>query len=338
MDYAPEALHKEWKEGRFRPVYFFVGDPSRVAEALDRLKSDFKAADFDFSCWNADLDEKVDELIADALTPPLMGPRRLVLVENPKIPARARAALKDYLENPLATTTLVLVSEDRKPDPKDALARAAAAKGAVCLCAPLKEADAQKRLLAEARMSGKTLAPEAAAALVAEAGTDWPVLKQELEKAVLFAGASTTVEQRHVLECLGYQKALDPFAFPRFIRKRDLVKSLRHFRGMLRAGKKEEQAYSALNMITGAVLKQYRGKWMFRSGRGAEDIFRALRLNSWYDRDFTSELKALSDERLRQDLELCLRTETALKSRAWLDCAVEVEQLVGALCRVSDRA
>lgn len=334
MNYqSPETHHKEWKEGRFKPVYLFVGNPTLVADAVARLKSEFKASDFDFSSWNANIDESVSAIISDALTSPVMGPRRLVLIETPKIPVHARTVIKEYLENPLGTTTLVLISDDYKPDSKDSLVKAAQAKGAVCHCQPMKEGEAQNKLIDEAHRSGKILARDAASRLVGEAGTDWPILQQELNKAMLYAGESKSVELRHILDCLGYQKDADPFLLPRLVRRRDLVKTLRHLLVLLNQGKKDEQAFKALNQITSSILKQLRGKKMVRAGRSEEEIMRALRLNQYYDQGFKKELESLSDETLRRDLELCLRVDSALKSQAWLAPPIEVSQLVGALCR-----
>jgi hypothetical protein len=77
---------------------------------------------------------------------------------------------------------------------------------------------------------------------------------------------------------------------------------------------------------------------MLRERRPSEEIFRALRLNAYYDKDFLARVAKINEERLLQDVGLCLKTEAALKSQTWLDARAEIEQLTAALCAGQDLA
>lgn len=329
MEVRLEQLAKEWKAGQFRPAYCFFGEPAAAAGALKSLKAALGCDDFNLSVFSGDFDAAA--AVADALTPPAFSPRRLILVENAKLPATARQLFAEYLAAPLESTTIAFISEDKKPDPKDALARAVGACGAVCVIGPLSEDEAQRRLQQEAQKAGKTLDADAAAALVSEAGTDWTVLRQELEKALLFC-AGKTVSRADALACLGYQKALDPFALPRLIQGRGLKESLGYLRTLFETGKADDQAFKALSQITGAVTKQYKAKRLIKAKTPPDAIFKTLRLHSYWDRDYLAQVGRRSEESLRRDLEACLETEVSLKSKAWLDPRMEVEHLVIALC------
>ena len=168
---------------------------------------------------------------------------------------------------------------------------------------------------------------------MAEAGVDWRVLKQELEKAVLFVGAAKEIGLKHILACLGYHKASDPFAMTRLAQSRRLKEALAHLRRLFQEGKPSDQAFRALAQINAAVQKQCRARRLLASGLGPPEVFEALRLNARFDSDFLTWLRPLSEARLRQDLKRCLRTETDLKSKSWLDPKMEIEHLVVDLCR-----
>jgi DNA polymerase-3 subunit delta len=326
-------LVKEWQSGKFRPVYYFVGeDASARAEAAAALKAALKADGFNCAHFSGDAGGQVASIITEALTLPVFAERRLVVVESAKLPAEARAALAGYLQSPSPSTSLVLCSEERKLDWRDALVKAAAAAGAVCLFKPLREEEAVARLQAEARRSGKAVCAEAAEALVAEAGTDWAILKQELEKAALFAAQAQEIGPEHVAACLGYQKTADPFALPRLVQTRQLQAALAHLQRLFQEGKPDDQAFRALNQISSAVHKQLRAKRMLKAGRAEAEVFSALRLHSYWDRDYLSFLKRLSETRLRRDLGACLEAEVSLKSRSWLSAPQEIERLVVDLC------
>ncbi|HAM35318.1 MAG TPA: DNA polymerase III subunit delta [Elusimicrobia bacterium] len=333
MDHRYADLLKEWKAGRFRPVYYFIGeDASARAEAAAELKSMLNPDSFNLADFPGQSDVQPEIVVSEALTLPVFADRRLVVVRSPRIAADAKTALARYLQEPCPSTTLVLFSDERKVDPRDVLVKAASAVGAVCLFRPLKEGDAVARLQAEAQKSGQRICGEAAEALVAEAGTDWAVLRQELEKASIFAAGAVEIGREHVAACLGYHKSADPFALPRLIQARQLKASLAHLQRISSEGKPDEQAFKALGQMLSAVHKQFRAKRMLKAGQNEAQIFAALRLNSYWDRDYLAILRKLSEARLKRDLKLCLATEAALKSRSWLCAAHEVERLVVDLC------
>jgi DNA polymerase III delta subunit len=226
----------------------------------------------------------------------------------------------------------VLQSEERKADAKDAMTSAAAAAGAVVVFAPLKDDEAARKLSAEAVKGGRKLAPGAAERLVAEAGTDWGVLSQELEKVLLYSkGAEVSVDD--VLHCLGYQKAADPFALARLIQDRKLRESLSHLRRMMRDGKADDVAFRSLNQISSTVAKQLRARRMLTAGVPREQASRTLRLHPYWDRDYLDRVAKMAESRLARDLRRCVAAESDLKSKAWLDPRIEIERLIVDVCR-----
>ncbi len=329
-DISPTELSAEWTKGRFRPVYYLVGEASARAEAVREIKKRLNPGDFDFSDFFEFSDQTAQTVVSDALTPPLVSERRLVVVTAPRIPAAAKKILADYLKDPLKSTTLVLGSDDRKPDPKDPLVSAARGAGAVAVFHPLRDYEAQKRLIAEAQKAGKTLAREAAEAVIEEAGTDWGILSQELRNILTFAGKREDVSLEMALQCLGFSKAADPFALGRLIQNRDLSGSLRQLKKTFDSGKSSDQAFRALGQIRSAVFKQLHAKRLLKAGQSPDRITSSLRV---WDREFIPRLGRMSQARLARDLGRCLRTETDLKSKAWLDPKLELEGLIVDLCR-----
>ncbi|MDE2490069.1 MAG: DNA polymerase III subunit delta [Elusimicrobia bacterium] len=331
MELRPEDASREWRAGKFRPVYYLFGEESAAkADAVLELKALFKADDFNLFEFAGDPAVEVGAIVSEALTLPVFADKRLVIARNPRIPAEARAALADYLKSPSPTTTLVLVSEDRRPDRKDALAAAAASAGAVVLFAPLTQDEAVARLIADARKAGKVLAPEAAEALAAEAGTDWGILSGELEKLVLFAGKEPGIGPEAVLQCLGHRKSADPWAFERLIQERDRAACLRQLGELFADSKPEEAAFRVLAQARGGYLKQLKAKRMLKAGLAPRDIETRLRI--FYDRGFFARAQRVTEDRLRRDLRRCLEVETDLKSKTWLDPKLELERLVVELC------
>ena len=336
MELKPNDLAAEWKAGKFRPVYYLFGEESASkSDAVLKLKELFKPDDFNLREFTGDPGSEYSAIVSEAMTLPVFAEKRLVIVRSPKIPAEARAALAEYLRAPSATTTLVLLSEDRRPDKKDALAAAATAAGAVCVFSPLTEDEAIERLVAEAKKAGKNLDPAAAAALVDEAGTDWGILSGEIEKAVLFAGEDPSIGMEAVSASMGLRKATDPWAFERLVSARDLKACLSYLRDAFSDAKPDEVVFRSLAQARAAYLKQLKAKRMLKAGLAQRDIETKLRI--FYDRDFFQRAARVTEPRLRRDLRRLLEVETDLKSKSWLDAKVELENVVVELCTPSSR-
>lgn len=336
MELRPDALAAEWKAGKFRPVYYLFGEESASkADAVLKLKALFKPDDFNLREFSGDPNTEYSAIVSEAMTLPVFADKRLVIVRNPKIPAEARAAFSEYLRAPSTTTTLVLLSEDRRPDRKDSLANAAAAAGAVCVFSPLTEDEAVERLLAEAKKAGKTLDPAAAAALAEQAGTDWGILAGELEKAMIFAGKDSSIGMEAVSASMGFRKATDPWAFERLVSARDLKTCLSYLREAFADAKPDEVVFRSLSQARAAYLKQLKAKRMLKAGTSPREIEMKLRI--FYDQDFFDRAKRVSEERLRRDLRRLLEVETDLKSKSWLDAKIEFESVVVELCTPTAR-
>jgi DNA polymerase-3 subunit delta len=331
MELRPPELLKEWAAGKFRPVYYFFGEESAAkADAVLKLKELFKADDFNLCEFVGEPVSEAPAAVAEALTLPVFSDKRLVIMRSPKLPAEARAIFAEYLKSPSPTTTLVLLSEDRRPDKKDALANAAAAAGAACIFSPLTEEEATGRLIGEAKKAGKILAPDAADALVGEAGTDWGILAGELEKLLLYVGAGTEIDAAAALACLGYRKSADPWALEKLAQGRDLKACLVYLREAFADAKPEEVVFRSLAQVRGGFLKQLKAKRLLKAGVPQREIETKLRI--FYDNSFFARAARVTEERLRRDLRRCLEVETDLKSKAWLDSKLELERLVVELC------
>jgi len=332
MELRPAELLKRWKAGQFAPVYYFLGEEaSAKADALAKLKDAFKADDFNFREFTV---EPVQDVVSEAMTLPVFSDRRLIILKNSKLGAEAKSELAAYLKDPLKSTTLVLFCDDKKPDLKDPLVKPADALGGLCLFSPLDESEAQMRLIAEAKRLGKTLSVDAASVLVGEAGTDWGILTQEIEKLALFVDKAPAIGADDVMACLGYRKAANPWTISDMVERRDAKGSLAQYRALLKDGKADEQARATLYKIRDVVSRQLRARRMQRAGLPVEQIGRSIRIfNSWAAGKFIERLGKLTEPRLRRDLKRCLETETALNSKSWLDPRLEVERLLIELCR-----
>ncbi|HBL17742.1 MAG TPA: DNA polymerase III subunit delta [Elusimicrobia bacterium] len=287
-----------------------------------------KPDDFNLSEYSGNEGEAAD-LVATCQTPPMFADRRLVIVRDAKFAAESRRLIADYLRDPLLSTTLCLVSSEKKPDAKDALAAAVRALDGIALFKALRQGEAVAKLCEAARQAGFELPTEAAEFMVEEAGCEWGILRAELSKLRLFLKDRKKITLSDAAACLGYHQQASPFELPRKLEKRDAAGSLALLRRMLEEG---EDPFKLLYDVSRAVNRQLRAKRLLKSGQPPDRIFQLLRLNAYYDREYLATVGRIRETSLIRALRSCVETEVALKSKTWLEPAIELEQLVLRVC------
>ena len=323
---TPEQFAQEAKSGKLKPVYFLFGeDAAARGAAVKALKASVAPDPFNLNELDA---ESAEEAVSAANTPPVFSDRRLVLVRGSRMPAEARRALAEYLADPLPSTTLVLQSDDKKPDAKDAVANAAAKHGGVVVFAPLGEDEAAARLTQEAKRAGVTLAADAAEAVVEEAGTHWGILRSELDKLLLFAKDRKTISREDALACLGYRQSANPFDLPRLVMERKRVQALEVLGRLFEEGLSEFQLLSSISREINRALKARR---LRAAGVAEYQLAGQLRMPPFAASKLLQQAQALGEARLIRSLKACVETEAALKSKSWLDPQIELERLVARL-------
>ena len=328
---TPKSLAQEWKKGTYRAAYYFFGEDSGSKQAaVQTLRKMLGADEFNSNDFSGDSEDQLQEIISVASTPPMFSARRLVVVRNVRFSASGQKRLADYLRSPLDSTTLILISEERKPAAKDAVASGVEAIGGVVLFKPLTENEASARLKDEAKRAGIALDSDAAQLLIDEAGCEWGILRAELAKILLFTKEKKKAEVSDVMACLGYRHQTNPFDLPRSLERRDTEKTLSLLKSLLHEG---NSPYALLYRITQTLQKQLKGKRLAKSGAPQERIFRELRLQPYYDRDYLTVLSKIGEPGLIGALRNCLETEITLKTQSWVEPAIELEGLVLKVCR-----
>lgn len=327
---STEAALREWAKGQFRPVYLMLGeDTAAKSAAMAALKAALRVDDFNLSEFTGNSESQAAEIVSACLTPPMFSERRLVLSRDLRLGASGRRVLAAYLKEPLASTTLALLSSERKADFKDPVASAASALGGLMVFGPLAPEEAASRLRSQAKALGFELSEEGAQTMVQESGTEWGILGGELEKLRLFLRGRKEAQVAEVQACLGYRRDTGPFEFQNCIERRDAVKSIALLRRMM-----EEDAghFTILPKIVNILNRQLKAKRMLKAGLPQDQIGRELRLHPSFLPHFLREVGKLGEARLAACLRACLEVEVSLKSKSWLDPGIELERLTLRIC------
>lgn len=193
-------------------------------------------------------------ILEAARTSPFASPMRLVVVRGPVVPTgEALDWLARYAESPTPSTCLVVeVTES----PTGTLRTALHGVAQEIPCQPLKGGAAvawvRQRM---ARTAGKTIAPEAAQALVARIGPDLAALAQTAEQLAVSIGPRPQVTVQDVVALVGWSVEERVFTVVDAAIREDRAAAIRVTRRLL-----DEDGVSPEELL-GALGKHVRRLW-----------------------------------------------------------------------------
>ena len=323
----PADLLKHAASRNLAPVYLLVGDDARAMEkVVDALEATIDPADRPFAVDRFYAGEAASTPLAIAAAArvfPMLGDRRLVIVMRaerllkPKRAAKTAeidlveeedddegaadmAPLEEYLERPVASTTLVFVATDI--DRGRRFTKRVMANAVVAPFAGLegrddferREArrDAAAGIRQEIEKQGRTIDDAALKLLVDRAGTDISKLRGDVERLLLFTEGAASVSRADVEEIASLDTTVeDEWAVVNAIAGGDVSRALREVARRLDRG-------DSVHMLVGQL------RW-------------------WV----SSKLVNAAPSRVRPAIEALMRTDLALKSSGG-DERVLIERLV----------
>ncbi len=208
---TPAELARELAGGHVRPAYLLAGAEALLRDeafaAIRKAALGADGGDFDFERLAGE--RTSPGLLHDSVRAlPLLAKRRLVVLREPEARKGGKGealaeALGGVVADVATSDSCVLVVIAEEIDRRSRWVKAFAEPAALVVCDPPKNArEALGFVRDEARAQGVAL-ESAAAELLAEAiGPNLLALRQELTKAVLFAGDGVKVTRAHVQETI----------------------------------------------------------------------------------------------------------------------------------------
>lgn len=328
----PDQLWQELEAGALRPVYLFFGPEEwlkdRAVAEIEKLALAGAMPEFNCDRFRG-REARVDEVVAAARTLPMMAPRRLVVVKELEAwRSEEQERLAEYLEEPVATTCLVLVAAE--VDGRRRMARAAAQTGAVVEFKLLYPAQLSALVRELAKSHGKSIEPEAIELLVELKGNSLQILNQELAKLSLYLDAEKRITREHVSEAVADTKLAGIFEFTDAVGAHQVEAALRTFRRMMDAGE-------APLAVLGMVARHFRLIWKIleleAQGRKPAEMAAALGLNRFVlEKTYLPQSRNFRLEDLGRLSALLADLDYALKSSR-SDREALFERMLFELCR-----
>lgn len=251
------------------PVYILFGeDDHSKDEAIEILTTkliDPDFADFDFEVMDAD-NTSVEDILSSSGMVPFNSKRRLIIIRSAQVfKKRERSSdierLVDGISKLSGVVTLVfrVAAEEEGSRAKTAIGvkfdNAVKAKGAIVHCKQLTEGELIAWINAEIKVEGKSISPDAASKLIQAAQGHRIALRNELEKAICYAGDAKNI----TLEMVETVATFDPedvmFKLVDSIAQRKTDEALKLFHEILR---RENKPQAVAGKLLALLSRQYR--------------------------------------------------------------------------------
>jgi len=254
----------------------------------------------------------VQGVVALASAFPMMGSKRVVVVkEFEKLATTdpAKEIFKAYLEHPLASTCLILVSlePDFRRKPFTDLKKLAE----VVECKPLYDNQVPDWIERRIREQGKTADPESCRLLHAYVGNSLRALQNEIDKLFIFVGEKKTIAAEDVSEVVGASKGYTIFELQNAIGRKDLREALRILHAMLEAGQSPQ-------MIIVMLTRFFQQLWKLselKSKRSPDaSLAQEVGINPFFLKQLVQFQSNFSPAHIENSFRVLLEADTILKT------------------------
>jgi DNA polymerase-3 subunit delta len=342
---TPEQAIEHARQGDLEPVYLVLGDEVRlrsdvvhaVREAT--LRGSVPGLNEDQLTAGEDTVEKA---LGAARTPPMMGPRRFVLVRSverwettpttsKKTTAPDKAPLEQlsrYVASPMPTTTLVLVAN--KLDGRRKLVTLGKSAGWLVACETLSRRALPGWIEKAAASRSNKLAPGVADLIAELSGPELSAVADAVERVCLFAGAGAEVTENDVAQCITRLRTSTVWELVSAVGRRDVGAALAALDDVYDP---QDRGLKLVGVLAWSARQLLKFESATRAGLNPAQAAQRAGAPPFKARELQDQVSALPRAVLERWLEMLAEVDLALKGGSRRPPRAVMEHAIIELCR-----
>ncbi|AIF66854.1 DNA polymerase III subunit delta [Terribacillus saccharophilus] len=318
MSYT-DAL-KAIKKKDFSPIYLLYGTESYFMQDIKvKIEKQFALSDgTNVSVY--DLEETpIQEVIADAEEYPFFSEQKLILAYHPFFlkakPDKSAVdhrleSLEQYVENPAAWTTLVLLAPYEKVDERKKIIKSIKKTGQAVACLPVKEWDLSDWIVTLSKEHQIVLEDAVADLLIQEAGTDLSMLRGEIEKLALYAGEGSKITLEMAESLVSHQQTSSGLKLVDSLMAGDLAKAIYIFHDLI---KLKEEPIALIALLASQFRTILHVKLLKHKGYNQAKMAEVTKVHPFVIKLALKREAHFSEEELKHILFLAAETDADMK-------------------------
>jgi DNA polymerase-3 subunit delta len=324
---ASRQLHRD----RIAPIYLVYGEErffidKIVGWFLEKMVST-ESRDFNYNRFVGEATTPAEILLA-AKSVPMIGAKRLIVIEDADGVKDAEGQLLSYLAAPSCVTVIIFVV--KKPDMRTKLFAALKKQGIIIHCRPLYESELPGFIQSEGKRLGITLLGDSISFLAEHIGKNLTLLHAELTKLSLHIGQQKEREVTldTVLQVVSGEKEYTIFDCVNAVADKDLKNALLRLAFMLADGE-------APLKILAMLLWQFRMMAIAKDvllSQPAADVGKKLSLPPYRVAPFLARLRLWQSDEIRRAFDLFKEADLQLKGSR-VSHSILLEDLILKICQ-----
>jgi DNA polymerase-3 subunit delta len=222
------SIISNWEKKEFKPLYWLEGDEDyfidQVMEYAEKKILTENEAGFNQTIFYGK-DANWADVINACRRYPMFAERQVVLLKEAQL-MKDVEKLEAYVENPLASTVLVVSYKGKTLDGRQKFSKLIKKKGEVFLSKKLYDNQLPGWINDYLKENGFSINPKALALLVDHIGNDLSRVVNEIEKLSLNLGTSKIITEDDIEKFIGISKEYNIFELQNAFSKKDQAKAL----------------------------------------------------------------------------------------------------------------
>ncbi|HZW65609.1 MAG TPA: DNA polymerase III subunit delta, partial [Hanamia sp.] len=222
------SIISNWEKKEFKPLYWLEGDEDyfidKVMEYAEKKILTENEAGFNQTIFYGK-DANWADVINACRRYPMFAERQVVLLKEAQL-MKDVEKLEAYVENPLASTVLVVSYKGKTLDGRQKFSKLIKKKGEVFLSKKLYDNQLPGWINDYLKENGFSIKPKALALLVDHIGNDLSRVVNEIEKLSLNLGTSKIITEDDIEKFIGISKEYNIFELQNAFSKKDQAKAL----------------------------------------------------------------------------------------------------------------
>ncbi|HJS53652.1 MAG TPA: DNA polymerase III subunit delta [Chitinophagaceae bacterium] len=224
-----EKIIAEWKKKVFRPFYWLEGEEEyfidKVMDYAEHSLLSESESGFNLTIFYGK-DAAWPDVINACRRYPMFSERQVVLLKEAQ-QMRDIEKLESYIENPLASTVLVVSYKEKKVDGRTKFAKLLKERGVLLSTKKIYDNQLPQWIEEIVKEHGYEISRKALMLLVDHIGNDLNRIENEIEKILVNLGKRKTISEDDIEEFIGISKEFNVFEFQNAIASKDLANCIR---------------------------------------------------------------------------------------------------------------
>lgn len=226
---SAEQIIRDWKKKIYKPIYWLEGEePFFINQVMDYAEANLLPESE--KAFNQLVFYGKDAEWAAVLNAcrryPMFWEKQVVLLKEAQL-MRDIAKLEPYIQQPLASTILIVSYKDKKVDGRSKLSKLLKEKGELLSTKKMYENQLPEWINSLLESKGFSMSQKALNLLIDHIGNDLIRINSEIDKLAINLGERKTINEDDIEEFVGISKEYNVFELQDALVKKDLSKAFR---------------------------------------------------------------------------------------------------------------